>query len=357
MTVHQFVHVFVENDAQYNDIMALREILRRRWPESWIWAEHFPLSLGGDVTHFPCYEKEAKPGDVIVYHASADSPLNTWLLSRPEKLVIVYHNVTPAEYLEPYDHTIAARLRLARAEIARLAGRTSIAFGDSSFNCEDLREWGFHDPRVMPIKVDVGRLRGPVDTRLLDELRRLKGDDPAVVFPGRIAPNKCQHDLLTMYRVLLETRPQARLWCPGSAFSIPYLEALGKYRRALGIPVGCFPGSMMQAQWLAYYRAADVVLSMSEHEGFWMPAIEGFACDVPVAGYAAGAVTETIAGAGLLLDTKDPFVVAAAVERITDDESLRAQMITAGREKVADLHWEEWGQRFLDAIVDLDASF
>ena len=187
-------------------------------------------------------------------------------------------------------------------------------------------------------------------------LRESKGDDPGILFAGRIAPNKAQHDLLRAYRVLLERRPRAKLWCPGFPFSFPYLDALGKYRRALGVPHGVFPGTLNPAQWLAYLHAADVALSLSDHEGFWMPAIEAMACDLPVIAYASSAVTETVGGAGLLLDTKDPFVVAAAVERVTDDDDLRAQMIAAGRKKVAELHWEEWGARLVADLVALESA-
>ena len=41
------------------------------------------------------------PDDVLVYHLSFGIPeMTEKLLSRPEKLVIAYHNVTPAKYYE-----------------------------------------------------------------------------------------------------------------------------------------------------------------------------------------------------------------------------------------------------------------
>lgn len=356
MTVHQFVAVLSPNDAQFNHAFAIRDILRGVWPGTRIWADHFPIAeMSHEVMHYPWYADAARPGDVLFYHASTDSPLNAWLLERPEPLVVVYHNVTPADYAEPFAPFIAERLQAARRQIARLAPRTSLAFGVSSFNCRELTEWGFPAPSVMPIHLDLSRYRLPVDTRLLAALRRAKGDGPGIVFPGRIAPNKAQHDLLRVFRVLLEKYPTAKLWCPGFPFSLTYLEALRKYRAALGIPHGCFPGTLTQAQYLAYLHAADVVLSLSEHEGFWIPGVEAMACGAPVIAYSAGAVPETVAGAGMLIDTKDPFVVAAAVERVFEDPDLRRRMVAAGRKRVADLDSEAWGQRLLDALASIGA--
>ena len=55
---------------------------------------------------------------------------------------------------------------------------------------------------------------------------------------------------------------------------------------------------------------------MSEHEGFGVPILEAMAARVPVVAYGAAAVPETMGGAGILLRTKDPEVVAATVQAL-----------------------------------------
>jgi glycosyltransferase involved in cell wall biosynthesis len=51
-----------------------------------------------------------------------------------------------------------------------------------------------------------------------------------------------------------------------------------------------FMGSIPQAELNACYRAADVFVCMSEHEGFCIPLIEALVQGVPVLAYAAAAV-------------------------------------------------------------------
>ena len=75
-------------------------------------------------------------------------------------------------------------------------------------------------------------------------------------------------------------------------------------------------GGVSAAELAAYYRAADVFVVCSEHEGFCVPLLEAMHYRVPIVAYAATAVPETLGDAGLLLDVKDPCTVAAAVDRV-----------------------------------------
>ena len=72
-------------------------------------------------------------------------------------------------------------------------------------------------------------------------------------------------------------------------------------------------GPVSDAQLAAHYAAADVFVVCSEHEGFCVPLLEAMHYRVPIVAYASTAVPETLGDAGVLLDAKDPCLVAAAV--------------------------------------------
>ena len=74
----------------------------------------------------------------------------------------------------------------------------------------------------------------------------------------------------------------------------------------------------------AYFRAADVFVSASDHEGFCVPVVEAMGHGVPVVAYGVAAVPETVGDAGLLLASKEPLRFAAAVHRVVSDPELRA---------------------------------
>jgi glycosyltransferase involved in cell wall biosynthesis len=101
---------------------------------------------------------------------------------------------------------------------------------------------------------------------------------------------------------------------------------------------------------VSYYKLAHLYLHLSEHEGFFVPLLEGFYAGLPVVAYAAGAVPETMAGAGLLVHRRDPLQVAALIDAVLGDEELRARLL-AGQRRVLRTHTREnRGQQLLELL-------
>jgi glycosyltransferase involved in cell wall biosynthesis len=87
----------------------------------------------------------------------------------------------------------------------------------------------------------------------------------------------------------------------------------------------------------AFYRRADLFVTLSVHEGFCIPVVEAMAFDVPVLATAVAALPETIGDAGLLLPPAPAAtLVAEAASRLLTDRSLRAELIENGRRRVDD---------------------
>ena len=63
------------------------------------------------------------------------------------------------------------------------------------------------------------------------------------------------------------------------------------------------------------YRACDVFVCASDHEGFCVPLAEAMGHGVPIVAYGVTAVPETVADAGLVLPDKSPVHFASAVAR------------------------------------------
>jgi glycosyltransferase involved in cell wall biosynthesis len=86
----------------------------------------------------------------------------------------------------------------------------------------------------------------------------------------------------------------------------------------------------------AFYRWADVYVSLSEHEGFCVPLVEAMAADVPVLAYAAGAVPETLGGAGVLFAPKDLEFAAETLGLLVYDRALRERVLQGQRRRLQD---------------------
>jgi glycosyltransferase involved in cell wall biosynthesis len=110
-----------------------------------------------------------------------------------------------------------------------------------------------------------------------------------------------------------------------------YLAALHDLIDRLALEDVHLTGHVEFEELVAYFRMADVYLSMSEHEGFGVPLLEAFHLGLPVVAYAAGAVEETLNGGGVLLRAKDFLRTAAVVDRIVSDRALRDAIVAGQR--------------------------
>ena len=156
--IHQVLVAASPGDAITNLALGIRGLLRRACPSE-IYARHIAPGLLGEVLPLMTYQPHHPSRSVLIFHASiGQSDAHEFLTSRPEPLVLVYHNVTPTRYFEPYDPAFADLLALGRREVERLVPRVVCAIADSRYNARELEEMGCSDVRVVPPIVDLRRL-------------------------------------------------------------------------------------------------------------------------------------------------------------------------------------------------------
>lgn len=329
--LHQFVATF-EPGATGAHMLELQRLARDvLGVESELFAEYRRGPQASAVKHHRDYQGGA--GDVIVYHMGIGSVVTDLVVDRPEPLLVDFHNITPAHFIEPWEPAVAYGCAWGRNQLKELAVRADLGIGHSHYSEEELRFEGFADTAVAPLLLDLSSFDTEVDAALLDRLQSAPGTD--WLFVGRLAPNKCQHDLvkaLAVYRRLYD--PAARLHLVGGSSSDAYVDAIKGFAAELGLADAVdLPGPVPPAALAAYYKAADVFVSVSEHEGFLVPVVEAMWNRVPVVAYAAAAVPETVGEGGVLLPAKDPATVAAAVARVLAE---RDAVVEAGTRRLAD---------------------
>ena len=215
-----------------------------------------------------------------------------------------------------------------------------LGLAHSSFSERTLREAGCRRTAVVPVLADYGRVTAEPDPRVLDELEELGAEGGAdILFVGRVVPSKAQHELvkaLWAYRRLYDAR--ARLHLVGGTSSYEYSKSLQDFVDDLGLARAVrIAGEVSDASLAAYFAVADVFLSLSVHEGFGVPLVEAMSAGIPVVTLDAGAVSETVGDAALVLESADPAYVAAALHRVCTDDVLRHRLIEAGRSRAAAL--------------------
>ena len=84
----------------------------------------------------------------------------------------------------------------------------------------------------------------------------------------------------------------------------------------------------------------------SEHEGFCVPLIEAMYLGTPIIAYDASAVKDTLGGAGILMDTKDPLITAGMIDRLACDQKLRGMVLENQRERLKDFQFDVIAEQF-----------
>jgi glycosyltransferase involved in cell wall biosynthesis len=93
------------------------------------------------------------------------------------------------------------------------------------------------------------------------------------------------------------------------------------------------------------YNGAELFIFPSLYEGFGLPPLEAMACGAPVIAARAGALPEVMADAGMLVPPGEPAALADALERISADAGLRADLAARGRERCRAFSWEATARR------------
>ncbi|MGE3959110.1 MAG: glycosyltransferase [Vicinamibacterales bacterium] len=337
MIVNQWVPAAHKGDAIGDSARKMRAMLRAMGHDSEIYALTIDDVLQGDV--LPFSDGGARRGDLTIFHYALPSPMTEAFAGLGHGRVLQYHNVTPAHFFAPYEPALFRLASLARQELASLVGRVDLALGVSEFNRSELEAMGFAPTGVLPLAVDLSRIRNPVRRPALEKV--LESDDLVnFLFVGRIAPNKKIEDHLKLaehYKRYVDA--YYRFIFVGKHDAVPRyyqsIRAMMAQFRLLGDRF-VFTGPVPDEDLAVYYRHAAVYISLSEHEGFCAPLLEAMAADVPVLAYSAAAVPETLGGAGVQFAPKDMEHAAELLGLLTFDDDLRASVIAGQRRRLAD---------------------
>jgi glycosyltransferase involved in cell wall biosynthesis len=199
--------------------------------------------------------------------------------------------------------------------------------------------------RVPEDKIDVVpegvRLRATPGASETDAVReRLElGNRPVVLTVSAKRPHKNLVRLLEAIALIPEERRPVLL-LPG--YPTPWEGELRTRAVELGLEAYTrFLGWVGDDELEKLYTVAGCFVFPSLYEGFGLPVLEAMARGIPVACSDRGSLPEVAAGAARLFDPEDPAAIASAIEVLLTDRDEAARLVAAGRERAAQLTWEQ----------------
>jgi len=201
-------------------------------------------------------------------------------------------------------------------------------------------------------------LRRAVDTKLFHPSRRdealraewgLRENDIAVIYIGRIAPEKNLDLAVRAFRAIQARHPGAKFVLVGD----------GPARRPLSVahPDFVFAGMRRGNDLARHYASGDLFLFPSLSETFGNVTLEALASGVPVVAYDYGAAREHMkasdVGACIAQDDADGFVAAAIA--LADDTPRRLRLRQSARAAVEALDPASVASSFSELLTELAA--
>lgn len=258
---------------------------------------------------------EAEPAafkeDILLYHYAVEWPLGDQIYQKfPGKRILRYHNVTPPELLQPYNKQIADFCSRGRDNVKKLdVPDLLLAVSTENLNDYQALTGNKSNSAVLPPYSQAEfLLSAETDHRLAAKLKSIT--EPKFLFVGRISPHKQVHQLIKRIDAQLQkqNRPKRKRsffesvpfqWLPlgrGSFANAPTLFVVGSFSKEFSSYTKLvrqvarkshylqtvFLSKVSESTLATLYREANLLITLSAHEGFCVPVAEALAFDLPM---------------------------------------------------------------------------
>ena len=131
--------------------MGIQRVLRAAGHDSEIFVQTADPRLEHLTRDYRDLIEESSPDNVLIHHFSIGSRASRVAYALPDKMVLVYHNITPPQFFVDVHPLLVQLCFMGRRELGAYRDRCVLALGDSAFNTEELVEAGFPRTGVLPV--------------------------------------------------------------------------------------------------------------------------------------------------------------------------------------------------------------
>lgn len=333
IAIHQFHSGSAYGDAVTNGLLLTQKLLQELGFKSEIYVEHIAKELSNKLKHYKTYK--SSPKQVLLVHHSMGHDLADWIINLSDIKIFIYHNITPASFF-PKNSEAFKYSTLGREQLKIFKSAMTASICDSHYNAEELIALNYNNISIIPLLIDIESIKNNVyNQKIIDNNIGVF----TILFVGRICQNKCQHDIVEVFKYFIEMidQPVQLVFVGGYGSNDHYYQFLEKvvslYKLADLVKI---VGKVPEEDLYAWYRAADVFICMSEHEGFGVPLIESMIFDVPVVAYNSSNIPYTLGKGGILFSDKQYQELAALINLIRKNRSFRREILKSQRIRLQD---------------------
>ena len=253
VAIHQVLATLGYGDAIGHEVLGIQRVLRAAGYESEIFVQTADPRLEDQTLDYLDLPDASHPDNILIHHFSIGSRASRLAYALPDRMVLVYHNITPPEFFVGVNKMLAKLCYLGRRELRFYRERCDLALGDSEYNRQELDAIGFPATGVLPVIPDFAHLAGPANYL---QAGQLDDDWVNVLFVGRIIPNKRIEDVIRCFHAYKQWfNPRSRLLLVGSHVGLREIRVDGAALRRRHRRPGCaLPRSRRQRRTVRVLR-------------------------------------------------------------------------------------------------------
>ena len=342
MQIIQLVNGYSKGDGVGNVITAIDQLLHHQGFKSKILNQTLNLA---DID-----SPDLQEDTVLLYHVALSvDPLVCYLRCRK---ILVFHNITdPALLLGSGLKEMRTWCSAGLYDIRGIKDYFDSAIVFSQYSKKTLIESGWDETIIyeMPIMVRFDNLSLVHDEKVIE---KYSDDYTNIIFTGRIFPNKKQDEIITAFSEYKNTyNDKSRLFIVGSIGNENYYKSLINLVKELCLERDVvFTGRAPFAEYLAYYKLADIFLCLSAHEGFCIPIVEALYFKIPIIAANSTAVPDTLGGSGVLANNRNPIEIAKIINHIVTDDLFRKEVLKGEAQRLNELQPDKVEKQYMRVL-------
>jgi len=327
----------------------------RPWDESFVFSDNVkPVAVFPQARHpilyyvwfhmmLPRLLKKHKPD--LFLSPDGYLPLKTKTPTLP-----VYHDLNFEHY--PFDLPAAERFYYRRffPQYARQATRIATV---SEYSKQDIiKQYGISKEKIDVVHNGVNPAFQPLEKQEQEKVRQQHtSGKPYFLFVGALHPRKNPVNLFKAFELFKqETNAPHVLALAGNLkwWTAPIKKAYEENHFKNDILLlGRQPFDELQK----LMASAEALTYVSYFEGFGIPIVEAFQSGTPVITSNITSMPEVAGEAALLTDPFRPDSIAEAMKKITNDDTLKQEMILQGKKRAARFSWGKTAENLWESMM------
>ena len=194
--IHQVLPSLGYGDAIGHEVLGIQRVLRAAGYESEIFVQTADPRVEDLTLGYWDLQDASHADNILIHHFSIGSRASRLAYALPDRMVLIYHNITPPEYFVDINKELVQLCFRGRRELALYKTRCDLALGDSEYNRQELEALGFTPTGVLDVVPDFNHLSGPANYTIAGAF---DDDWVNVLFVGRVIPNKRFEDVIRAF--------------------------------------------------------------------------------------------------------------------------------------------------------------